>query len=289
MTKQVDQGMRMGITQDLLALLRRPIQAPAPAPHGKRQAPPPEQPATEAEIVAALDRAAEERRLAYSTIDRAGERREALLLIDGSDDEIAALAREVDRAQLLLERLDRLEPDLRNRLRAIRDAARIARWIALRDEYIRAGLRHVEELRRTALDRRDADEAWASVTREFPRAREILPVFPFIDADAADRLERELDRLATLTFDPHPRTQHAMRSVAAVLADPQVNAETFPGLGGFGGVEAQPFAHIKLKVPKQDLDGRWLKIGTIIRVSGFEAATEAAAGRAEILHEQEAA
>ena len=205
----------MSAFTDVLALLRRPTAAPAPAPRGgkSRTEPPlpPLQPPTEAELVDALGRLESERRAAEDAAIEAANRRERLLLEPSEDEAIHAAGRDLDGAELLIERLDKLEPGLRRRLQDVRDAARAARWIELRDIYVAAAERHLAFLRQyeaTQWPLREA--AIRPLMAEFPAsvmqlhndpspfmADFLLPV-----AGIIDQFEASLERARGMHFNP---------------------------------------------------------------------------------------
>jgi hypothetical protein len=116
----------MGLISEVMSLLKRPIE-PLPialdAPGRPKVATPADQvPITESEIITGLERASAERAVAERTVETAAAKRDALLLVEGSDRDIAKLGVELDAASLLLERLDRLEQELRGRLVEVRKA-----------------------------------------------------------------------------------------------------------------------------------------------------------------------
>ena len=123
-------SLGMSIVSDLLALVRKP----APPKRGK--APPPEPGIPELE--AAIAKLQAERGAAESAIYAMPGKREALLREDGTDAAIMALERVTDGHHLLIERLDRIEPELFGKLQALRTEARHAQWLALRDRYVAA-------------------------------------------------------------------------------------------------------------------------------------------------------
>jgi len=93
---------------------------------------------TVADVTNALSRLAAEREQARRAIDDALAKRRELLLVDGSDQEIAKLDDAVDAGHLTLERLDLAEPRLHARLRELQDEARRARLAELEANYHRA-------------------------------------------------------------------------------------------------------------------------------------------------------
>ena len=285
MTRHLCQIQRMAILADIKSLLSRPIQAdPAPA-KGKRPSDA-ERPVTEAELAAALERMTTERLQAYATISEAGDRREALLMQDGSDAEIIELGRQVDAASLLLERLDRLEPAAQNRLMEMRDAHRATRWLKLRDDYLAIARKHLDDLRQTRLDQEQYHSAVAKVVAEFPDAGTVLPRFPFLDDGLLFDFERELSRFAGIAFNPRPGHPRPM-SLGDRMQQAGFDAERESHVWGTGAVlGAVETVSIKLKAARQASDGTWLKIGDTTEVTGAEAARMVAAGQATLGHEE---
>lgn len=114
----------MAAIHDLLKLLKRPTEPAAIELRGpgrpKHQPPANEMPVTETEITAALQTLLMERAQAEAAIEAAGARRDQLLLVDGSDGDLLAIGQEIDTANLHLERLDRIEQELRARLVEVR-------------------------------------------------------------------------------------------------------------------------------------------------------------------------
>ena len=195
-----------GVFEKLLSIARRPVPDPAAVPEKAGRKPARDAlPATEDELAAAIALATQERIAAVQSINTAGARREELLMEPGSDEEIALIGREVDAAQLMLERLDRLEPELTYRLSLLIDQKRIARWAELRDAYVQAGVAHMVALRAIHLDYGAYARAHNAITAEFPDAIDLIPAFYFPAAsDEADRLGRALDQFYLTQFSPRP-------------------------------------------------------------------------------------
>lgn len=84
----------------------------------------------------ALARITQERAEAERVITDSAERRRELLLVDGSDKDIAKLDADADAARLTIERLDAIEPGIHARLREFLDAARRALLAELRGIYL---------------------------------------------------------------------------------------------------------------------------------------------------------
>ncbi len=215
----------MSIASDLLTLLRRPLPQPGDAPpaaRGKRQAAEPagdDVPLSEADLLAAIEAAAAERTRAEGVITEASSRREALLMQPDTDGAILDAGRDIDAAQLALERLDRIEPDLHARLRTLRHDARRARWLVARDRYIQrvagfaAALDEFDAVHRPVLE-----AARAELLAEFPDAAEkyvsgdaprhpsqyVMPPPPLPPPGAAEAYRHGLERMGTLLHDPDP-------------------------------------------------------------------------------------
>lgn len=232
----------MAVTDTLLNLLRRPTRAPEPAPTVKPRkgdAPPPPRPApvTEAELLAALDAAAAERRAAETRITEAAARREALLLEPDSDDAILAAGQDIDRAQLVLERLDKIVPDLHARLRDVRRADRIAAWPVARDRYIAACAPFVAALAEfDAVHRPALDAARAALFAEFPDAGGVLPVPPLPPAGAADAFASALRHFAQIVHDPARPPLPVVMTLAEAEERARLMGEELPEMFGKGPV-----------------------------------------------------
>ncbi len=208
----------MTILSDALALLRRPLRATAP-PRGRKPDAAYPTPVTEAELVTTLDRVRAERTGAEAVLAEAAARRERLLMDPDSDEAIHAAGRDLDAANLLLERLDRLEPSLWRRLREVEHAARRAQWIVSRDAYLvavqpfAAALAEFETTHRPALD-----AARSALLAEFPSAAgryapgddpghpsgAVVPMPPLPPPGAVAAYQRELERMAMTLHDPNP-------------------------------------------------------------------------------------
>lgn len=74
-------------------------------------------------------------------------RRQELLLVDGTDREIAKLDAELDSLRLAIERLDAIEPKLHERLVELRETERRERWKTIADRHHDALETHVRALR----------------------------------------------------------------------------------------------------------------------------------------------
>ncbi len=141
--------------RDLLSLVR-PSPAPGPAvtvplkgkaTAGAPPADPIPTPATSTELHAALLRLGEERDEAEAAILHAARRRDELLLLPDSDAAIRDLDAEVDRASLLIERLDRLKPEFLSKLREIEHEERRNEWEQLVSRYTEAASEYAQRLR----------------------------------------------------------------------------------------------------------------------------------------------
>lgn len=208
----------MTILSDALDLLRRPLRSTAPT-RGRKPDPALPGPVTEEELIAALDRVRAERTGAEAVLAEAAARRERLLMDPDSDDLIHAAARDLNAANLLLERLDRVEPDLWTRLREVQHDARRAQWIVARDAYLvavqpfAAALAEFETTHRPALD-----AARSALLAEFASAAgryapgddpghpsgAVVPVPPLPPPGAVAAYQRELERMAVTLHDPDP-------------------------------------------------------------------------------------
>ncbi len=278
---------------EILHLLRRPIAAlkPSSEPNKSRKGagpadPLPPVPVTEPELLTALNSVAAERAAAEDTITEASSRRERLLLDPTSDDLIFSAQRDLDGAQLKLERLDRIEPELHARLRAIRHAARRARWAQLRDDYIAGARRHAELAAALEASRGTWEAARDLVLAEYPGASAVLPAWPLPPVGAVAALPSALDRLAATGYDPDPAPAYIHRSVAAIAAeaanmglDPQI--PTAPELTLLLSREVA----VRFPRPTRDAGGTFRDGGTELILPGPAARAEVQAGRATYVEE----
>ncbi len=111
-------------------------------------------------------------------------RRSDLLLVEGTDREIAALDKELDRLRLSLERFDALEPALLDRAAAISDDTRSAVLDRFREVYIDAIVKFAESAR-VCSERRNllseirqvvADAGFEGLLAQFPIPPVQLPL-----------------------------------------------------------------------------------------------------------------
>ena len=282
----------MGAFEKLLNIARRPVanvaavereRAPARGKAADELA------ATEEELVAALDLARRERVTATGAINTAGARREELLMQPGTDEAIALIGREVDAAQLLLERLERLEPELAYRLSALRDQKRIARWEELRRAYCQAGVNHVAALRAIQLDYGAYSHAFHALVAEFPDATDLLPRFYFLPTGSADQLAAALDKFYLVQYQPrHSTPRKTIRSVQDVIddGDPEEIALVSGGFGALAPRSGNTKQRIRLRVPVQ-IEGRWHEARSVVTVHQWTADDEIAAGRATLESDQQ--
>ena len=126
------------VWQTALSMLRRPAAPALPTEDARRKgdAAQPTWAMEQARIEAVLRDMATERADAEALIATVGQRREALLMTPDSDDQILALQAEMEKAALTIERLDRVEPDLYQRLGAVKFNSRNERWERVRDEFV---------------------------------------------------------------------------------------------------------------------------------------------------------
>ncbi len=91
-----------------------------------------------ASLEAALLQLGRDRDETRAKIDALQKQRHAALLDDASDADLDKLERQIDRAEVRLEKFNAAEPELLERLTAARSAARQRRWRELRDAYASA-------------------------------------------------------------------------------------------------------------------------------------------------------
>ena len=225
-----------------------------------------------------------ERLAAVAAINTAGARREELLMQAGTDEAIALIGREVDAAQLLLERLDRLEPQYAYALSILRDQKRTARWRELRDNYCQAGVNHVAALRAVRLDNPAYSNAFHALAAEFPDATDLLPRFYFLPTGVADQLAASLDQFHLVQYQPRPAMpRRPMRSLQDVIddGDPEEIALVAGALGSSAPSPGHAKQRIRLRVPVE-IDGRWHEAHSGVAVQQWTADEEVAAGRATL-------
>ena len=166
---------RMSLLDHALRLLRRPVDQagePAPQPQGTNDD---AAPLTEAELNAALQQLADDREAAYAVLSGAADRRESLLMTPGTDDEIIGLEGEISRANLTLERLDRLEPDLKRRLGEVIYYNRGAKWIVDRDVAAAEFAKFVQAEDAYRKAREEWATVWNGLQAKWSTANEIMP------------------------------------------------------------------------------------------------------------------
>ena len=146
----------MSLVADVVRLIRRPepkllSKEPTVESSSSRRRPPievlDEKPATAEELEAALARVDAERAAAQQAVLAAARRRDELLLEADSDAAIHALDAKTDTASLLLERFDRLRPELAAKLQAIEAEALQAQWAEIADRYAETALVYADKLR----------------------------------------------------------------------------------------------------------------------------------------------
>ncbi len=120
----------MGLFDDLVRRLR----PPAPAAEDALKPPPP--PPALAELHELLDRLMIDRAAAEATILEAPFQRDALLDQPGTDKAIRKVDADVDAAHLLIERLDRLRPELDAKIAAAAVATRADAWAEMRSRLV---------------------------------------------------------------------------------------------------------------------------------------------------------
>ncbi len=197
-----------------LQLLGRPVAIPGDAPpgdaekpHRKAGTPAAPGPVTEAELLAALSQLADERVAAERLLSGAADRRETLLMQPGSDDEILSLGQDIDRANLLLERLDRIEPDLRRKLGEVRFHDRNRRWIADRDAAADAFATFTAAIDAYETARAEWVPIWNELCARWPDVHEIAPRMPQLTGSSADyeqRLASFREKVRVLAAPPPP-------------------------------------------------------------------------------------
>jgi hypothetical protein len=239
--------------------------------------------AARAEAEASLAEMEKERAEALAVINTAGDRREALFMEPGSDDEILELGAQIDRANLTLERLDRVEPDMRRRLGEIKFHERGARWIEARDAAAAAAAQHVAaiEAYQSAID------AWRvtynAVVAEFPTATEILPLLPGL-VRGQTTFAAQIERLRTLEIQIAAPDPGLLTSLANAIEYAQQTGRVPEGMPGDWVPEIERAisgeTRIKCLVAILDSEGRTVAKGTKIVLPYEIAAAHVWSGRA---------
>ena len=273
----------MATLKDLLSLLRRPIRTDAGSSDPQSSG------VTEGELLAALAAISTDRAAAQATLATAADRRESMLLEVDDDAGIEEIGREVDRASLKLERLERIEPELLIRLAKLRDQARIDLWAKLRNRYIAVGREHVRLLQSIEFDAAAYNEAFTVITQRFPDAAAILPRFYFPRTDAAQELADALDRLTCIGYNPHPpRKQPLAQSVAQLVEEGRGERAASAFGVPFSELGDSQVCLIRLRVPRQ-LNGEWHPAQSVLQVPHVIAEAEITSGKAVLVDNEQKA
>jgi hypothetical protein len=209
----------MNMLEAALALLRRPIETTGEPRRARRkhEIPGDDAALTEGELVAALEEMAAERAAAEAMLAGVADQRESLLMQPGSDAEIFDLGRQIDRAQLNLERLDRLEPDLRRKLRAVQLRDENIRWAAARDAAILAWAPCADAIAKYHEAR---DEWWrvcARLKADWPTVTEIVPWMPELYSRQSKSFSEQLQVFGTRVRELERPERPAMVSLATAI------------------------------------------------------------------------
>ena len=204
----------MGLVSQILGLPRPDGAAAPPPPRGI------------AEVEAALSRLDGERRDARQALDRAKSARSELLLVDGSDKQIADLDADSDRHRLTLERCDKLEPLVRAELQSLQSEARRRRWQETSERYD-AAARIFAGAFRVALEKWQSliamrGEALCKFTQTQVGGLIVPPAV--LTEDFLHRFEAELDRQRD--FAARPERRRASRPLR------RPGSETYSRQGG---------------------------------------------------------
>ena len=196
----------MGLVSQILGLPRPDGAAAPPPPRGI------------AEVEAALSRLDGERRDARQALDRAKSARSELLLVDGSDKQIADLDADSDRHRLTLERCDKLEPLVRAELQSLQSEARRRRWQETSERYD-AAARIFAGAFRVALEKWQSliamrGEALCKFTQTQVGGLIVPPAV--LTEDFLHRFEAELDRQRDFAARPEPPPRKPSPAAAGV-------------------------------------------------------------------------
>ena len=226
---------------------------------------------------AALARLNVERESARAEVRILIEQRRALLLEDGTDDEIAALDQKIAAAELRIERLDEAEPRLLSELAGARDRRRRAQWNELRERGLAAAEKYLASARAAHADLM----AYAAIIDEATAAQftaEARASFPFapstLGPDLLAAFDRKLERSTTVIEakaptppkPPAPSAKKAPTPAAAPAtpkkaAPPPAPARKLPEPDADGLVSVMTTRN---GVP--DADGAPLKMGATTRL-----------------------
>ena len=275
----------MSLFENALKLLRRPV-APAadPQPRRKNGTVRDDDPVNEPELTEALAQLQAERQTAEATLSGAAERREGLLLQPESDEEIFRLARQIDSANLTLERLDRIEPDLRQRLGEVRFHARGARWVTDRDAAAAAFTGFTEAIEQYERARREWAGVFNALAEKWPTAPEIAPRMPALTATSsgyAAELERFQNVVIMLAPPPQQQGLHSLAGAIDYARKFGHAPEAIPPdwLEEIERAIANA-TNVQTLVGTLDSEGRPVAKGSVITMSYDDAARAVTSGRA---------
>jgi hypothetical protein len=149
-----------------------------------------------AEVEKALSRLASKETEAREARDKATRRHDELLLIDGSDKQIAEADAEADRHRLTLERIEKARPLLLAEYEGLCDEATVARWRDHRARRLADATAYRDSLR-AANERRDAADATDAAGEAEPYAfltRSFTLLTRTVSHDTLNELDAGLDR-----------------------------------------------------------------------------------------------
>jgi hypothetical protein len=272
----------MSLLETALTLLRRPVETEGEPP-GRRKAPGPTDPLTEADLTEVLSRLIRERVEAETTLAGAADQREALLMTPGSDDQIFQLAAAIDRANLTLERLDRLEPDLRERLGQVKYYNRGARWVADRDRAAAGFEQFITAIKAYETARSQWAQAWNGLLEKWPTAGDIMPWMPKLDGSSgAYAGDVEIFRNRVIVLSEPPRA--AYHTLAQAIDYARKFGHAPDGLPGDWVAECEmaigDSVPVQILVSSLDGEARPLDKGAIVTMTYDDARRAVTNGRA---------
>ena len=273
----------MSLLETALKLLRRPVETGVKPLPRRKPGPPQDTDPHEAEVMDVLSRLQAERVEAESTLSGAAEAREALLMQPESDEAIFELGRAIDRANLQLERIDRIEPDLRRMLGELKYSARGARWVVDRDAATVAFAVYVEAIEHYEQARSGWARVWNDLAAKWPTATEIMPTMPALNGNStgyAAGLEAFRSRVIVLAAPPMPL--YASLAQAIEFARQTGHAPEGVPLEWLGEIQRAitNAVNVQMLVGGLDGEGRPLAKGTIIEMSYEDAQRAVTSGRA---------
>ena len=234
-------------------------------------------PRTIADVELALGRLSAERTAARRAVDDARRERAELLLVDQTDERIAALDAAAHRAELTLERLDLAEPLLLRELEQLRSEAKQARWRGLREGYDAAAIDYANALRvaveKMAVMLNLNDEARRAGFEHETQAA-FIPPTRMISPDALNQFEVAIERAREMARPrsaptPMPKPAPAVDAPTKPIAAPPKAAKPIPKAERQRIVEPAGPGQVQARVQRSgyEANGRQYAQGDIIALA----------------------